>query len=362
MIKNKTLDFKFEIKQLDEDGTIEGYGAIFGNVDKYNDIIEQGAFRNNLLEKSANEVKMLWQHNSREPIGVWDEIREDSKGLYCKGHILIDTTKGSDVYKMLKGGAISGLSIGYNVVKSSKEEIENSEDIRKLKEVELWEISIVTFPANVLANITSVKSLNSQIDLLIAPIDTVWNEKEAKERIKEFNGLDNKLNISVVDVIDGKVHIVPEAVFSIAEGKSIEELDFSNEEKDRMKEKINVLYSKFRKEFDDNTLISPFEDKKSLIEKWELKEFDKFLKKSSLTNSEIKIFRKRYLELHNKEEVKKIDEKKDDDDEKNKKSLAEIEDNKESPEEKKKEKDIQKTIPAELRERLESVVKDLQNI
>jgi len=154
-MKNKTLDFKLEIKQLDDTGTIEGYGSIFGNKDSYDDIVQKGAFTKSLMKKPAKKVKLLWQHDSYEPIGVWEEIREDENGLYCKGKILINTSKGADVYQMLKAGAIDGLSIGYRTITETEEEY-----AQILKEVDLWEISVVTFPANELANITSVKNIS----------------------------------------------------------------------------------------------------------------------------------------------------------------------------------------------------------
>jgi len=328
MRENKTLDFKFEIKQLSEDGTIEGYGAIFGNRDRHNDLIERGSFTNTLLESDPKKIKMLWQHDSSEPIGFWNEIKEDERGLYCKGQLLLELTKAKEVYKMLKSGIVDGLSIGYDTIKCRYEEDEDGDRIRTISEIYLWEISVVTFPANPIANITSIKSVSPSMDLPIALRDRIWSKTEAVGRIRAYTDsvdspstsykkyfmyydAENKENFGAyklpfVDIINGRPYIVPRAVFAIAGGRGVVNADIPANEKEIIKGKVNSLYARFRKEFDDDTIVSPFEDKKSIIENWELKEFDKFLKNSSLSNSEIKIFRKRYLELHNTKTEEKI--------------------------------------------------------
>lgn len=144
--KSLTLD----IKSIDEDGTIEGYGAVFGNIDSYGDIIEPGAFRESL---SVRKPKMLWQHNMAEPIGAWDEYREDARGLYMKGRLALKTTRGRDAHELAKMGGIDGLSIGY-VTRDYAMDGKN----RRLKRVDLFETSLVTMPANSAALLTSVKS------------------------------------------------------------------------------------------------------------------------------------------------------------------------------------------------------------
>lgn len=146
----------FEIKTINEDGTIEGYGSVFNTVDSYGDIVKPGAFLDSLAEhkKAGTMPAMLWQHDSDEPLGVWLEMREDAKGLFVKGQILTDTTCGADAYKLLKAGAIKGLSIGFIAVDRSFEG-----DNRILTKCDLWEVSLVTFPANTKATVTSVKSM-----------------------------------------------------------------------------------------------------------------------------------------------------------------------------------------------------------
>ncbi|AWM37033.1 Caudovirus prohead protease [Gemmata obscuriglobus] len=148
----KRLSFALtEVKAEDDTRTIEGFGSVFNNLDSYSDIVMPGAFTKSIAKRKP---VMLWQHNSDQPIGVWDVMEEQKKGLYVKGRIL-DTALGGDAYKLVKAGAISGLSIGYS---AKKWETDSEKGIRKLTEVELYEISMVTFPANEKAQITRVKS------------------------------------------------------------------------------------------------------------------------------------------------------------------------------------------------------------
>lgn len=143
----------------DADGTlgvIEGYGSVFDVEDWYGHVVKKGAFVASLAKAKADHraPALLWQHRSSEPIGVWDELREDDHGLYVRGRIA-DTTLGRDAYKLLGIGALDGLSIGYTAVRWA---IDEKQDILELLEVDLWEVSPVTFPANEQARITEVKS------------------------------------------------------------------------------------------------------------------------------------------------------------------------------------------------------------
>lgn len=149
--------FNLEIKAVQEDGFFSGYGAVFGNVDWYNDVILPGAF-SKTLEEWASKNKfppVLWNHNDSEPIGVYTKIYEDAKGLYVEGRLLIDDVpRAKSTHALLKAGAIDGLSIGYITKKANKQ----TNGIRELVELGLGEISIVTTPANEESLITSVKS------------------------------------------------------------------------------------------------------------------------------------------------------------------------------------------------------------
>ncbi|MEL7150241.1 MAG: HK97 family phage prohead protease [Pseudomonadota bacterium] len=127
-----------------EGSVIEGYASLFGAVDRGGDVVEPGAYAASLksLDAAKRRVRMLWQHDPSEPIGVWDEVREDGKGLYVKGRLLPDVARAREAAALLEAGAIEGLSIGYRTVRSTKDE----HGRRRLKELELWEVSLVTFP------------------------------------------------------------------------------------------------------------------------------------------------------------------------------------------------------------------------
>lgn len=158
----ETLDFPFEVKtdSVTEDGKFEGYGSTFGGVpDSYRDVVQPGAFQGTVSRKgrNGNGIALLWQHYSEYPMGGWDEIREDAKGLFMRGALEIEAKpNGIPVYNLLKKGNIKGLSIGFNALKW---EYDKNTDIRTLTEIELWEVSLVTFPANKRATVTGVKDV-----------------------------------------------------------------------------------------------------------------------------------------------------------------------------------------------------------
>ncbi len=147
------LDCSLEIKQAGDDGSIEGFGSVFGNVDMGLDRIERGAFKETLRERRGEPVPMLWQHFDNQPIGVWDDLHEDKRGLYVRGQINLDTQQGREARSLVKQGAVRGLSIGYRPV-----DFKFEEDVRVLQRVELWEVSLATFPMNREARVVGVKN------------------------------------------------------------------------------------------------------------------------------------------------------------------------------------------------------------
>ena len=158
--------FALQIKATGDDGTVEGYGSVFGVRDNYDDVISKGAFLASLNDhKAAGTMPaMLWQHDADKPIGIWTEMIEDEKGLRIKGRLAMETVKGKEAHALLKMGAINGLSIGF----MSKEWAYDREtEVRTLTAIDLWEVSLVTFPANEKARVTNVKSA----DELQAPKD-----------------------------------------------------------------------------------------------------------------------------------------------------------------------------------------------
>lgn len=149
--------FAMQIKATGDDGMIEGYGSVFGVADSYDDVIARGAFAASLkAHKAAGTMPaMLWQHEADEPIGVWTEMSEDAKGLKVRGQLCLDTSCGKEAYALLKMGALNGLSIGFI---SRQWSYDTETDIRTLTEVDLWEVSLVTFPANESARVIGVKA------------------------------------------------------------------------------------------------------------------------------------------------------------------------------------------------------------
>lgn len=130
---------KFNAGLTVQDGVVEGYASLFGVRDQGGDVVVPGAYAGSLARRKS--VKMLWQHDPNQPIGVWDVVREDGVGLYVKGRLLDGVQKAREAMVLLEAGAIEGMSIGYRTVRA-----ERDGKGRALAEVELWEVSLVTFP------------------------------------------------------------------------------------------------------------------------------------------------------------------------------------------------------------------------
>lgn len=148
------LPCAFEIKSLKADGTFEGYASVFNNVDSQRDRVHKGAFASSI--KAGNKaVPLLWQHEWEKPIGVITSLFEDARGLYMKAKLLLEVQQAREAYALLKEGVVRGLSIGYSVKRSRRNP---DTGVRELLDLNLWEISLVTMPANEAANVTVVKS------------------------------------------------------------------------------------------------------------------------------------------------------------------------------------------------------------
>lgn len=165
-IKSLALEVK-----ADDAGVVTGYGSVFGGVDAYGDTIEPGAFADSI---KARRPKMLWQHRMDKPIGVWDEVDEDGKGLRLKGRIA-DTELGREARQLITMGAMDGLSIGYRTIRD-----EMRGNNRILKQVDLWEVSFVTIPADPAALVTGLKSLSTERECEDALRDIGFSRREAK--------------------------------------------------------------------------------------------------------------------------------------------------------------------------------------
>jgi HK97 family phage prohead protease len=169
--QSKAIRVKAE--DVRDDGTFAGYGSVFNVQDGGYDIVLPGAFAETLAEhKAAGTMpKLLWQHDPWEPIGIWSDVREDARGLYCEGKLLLDIELGRKAHVLLKHRAIDGLSIGYECLDWEVEESEPAPassgpggmyvwcgpQVRRLKKINLWEVSVVTFPMNTEARVNTVK-------------------------------------------------------------------------------------------------------------------------------------------------------------------------------------------------------------
>jgi HK97 family phage prohead protease len=150
----KYLGLPLELKALGDSGSFEGYASIFGNVDLGGDVIERGAFKE-ILKGRDGRVKILNQHRTSDPIGT-AEVKQDDKGLYFQGQLILEAPSARSAYALMKGGALDGMSIGYDVLEGGAKIMQSG--IRQLKSLKLWEISPVTFGMNPLAGIDSVKA------------------------------------------------------------------------------------------------------------------------------------------------------------------------------------------------------------
>ena len=144
-----------ELSTVETDGSFSGYASLFGETDLGRDIVVRGAFARSLASRGAGGIRMLFQHDPACPIGVWEEIGEDSRGLFVRGRLTIEIAKAREVLALMRAGAVDGLSIGFRTVRGRTDA---RTGVRRLLEVDLWEISVVTFPLLPAARVSAVKS------------------------------------------------------------------------------------------------------------------------------------------------------------------------------------------------------------
>lgn len=179
--------FNIKSDSITEDGTFEGYASVFGGrPDSYGDVIAPGAFGETLSKggRNRNGIAMVWYHDPKQPIGIWKSIVQDDKGLKVIGQLNLDVQRAREIHSLMKQGAIKGLSIGWDFMKDANGKIvegtweykDEQRTKRLLKQIELWEISPVTFPAKLSANITKVKSMS---------IENASTERELEEALRE---------------------------------------------------------------------------------------------------------------------------------------------------------------------------------
>lgn len=142
------------IENVSADGSFTGYASLFGEIDLGKDAIEAGAFLKSVRERGAGGIRMLWQHDPNQPIGVWTVVREDKRGLYVEGKLAKGVAKAQEVLELMRSGAVDGLSIGFKTVRAKTD----GAGVRHIHEADLWEISVVTFPMLPSARVGQVKS------------------------------------------------------------------------------------------------------------------------------------------------------------------------------------------------------------
>jgi len=191
--KVDTGDCEFKQVGDDDEGTFEGYASIFGNKDLGNDVIKAGAFTNSIKNRNPKNIKLLYQHKTDEPIGVIESIVEDRKGLKIEGRLAMGTQKGREVFELMKMGALDSMSIGYRL---NPEGYKYDPKTRKrsIKEVDLMEISLVTFPMNPKATVTKVKVAE-------------MTERELEKVLRDAHIFSNDLSKHTASLLHKSIHV-----------------------------------------------------------------------------------------------------------------------------------------------------------
>lgn len=192
----RTVGCDFETKDAagGKLGVFSGYASTFDNVDRDDDVIVKGAFG---TIETPRRVKLLWQHDMREPIGVWTDLREDAKGLFAAGELNLEVQRGREAYALMKQGAIGDMSIGFRTIESDVVKAESggrNRPVRRLKKLKLYEVSLVSVPANPLATVDAVKA---------AARGAMLTEREFERRLRDA-GVSRKLAQAIVaEGLDG---------------------------------------------------------------------------------------------------------------------------------------------------------------
>lgn len=153
------------LSHIDVAGAFEGYASLFGVADLSRDVVVLGAFRDSLARRGPRGIKMLWQHDPGLPIGTWDDVVEDRRGLFVRGRLDLAVAKARDVHALMKSGAVDGLSIGFRAERAREDA---ATGLRRLEKIDLWEISLVTFPMLPQARVSAVKTAGGPGDPVAA--------------------------------------------------------------------------------------------------------------------------------------------------------------------------------------------------
>ena len=317
-LEHLSFPFEFETKADDDEddgmARVSGYASTFNNKDFTNDVIERGAFKKTLRGKSGKNIKILWQHDSHMPIGRVVKAVEDERGLFIEAVMPKEHSLVKDVVALIKSDVINRMSIGFQVEDS---DISRS-GVRTLKEINLFEVSLVTFPANEKAEITDIKGVTLFKDLPLANAKGFWDREAAIERVQKFFDSESSslerygdaffwfdkaasdgictYKFPFADVIDGKLVAVPcgilEAGVALCSGRK--EADIPSEDRISVIRHVQRYYDKMGRE-------SPFEDSKT----WDLdhvklmtkEDIFYFLKQAKAFNlDDLQYYRKNFIE------------------------------------------------------------------
>jgi len=323
---NKTI--KFDItevkKQQDDKGDFaffEGHASTFGNVDLDNDVILRGAFQNTI--NSGRKIALLWSHQSSENIGQFLSLHEDEKGLFVNGRINLGVQRGREAFALLKAGDIHSMSIGFNFFDV---DAIFEDGVRKIKDLDLFEISLVSIPANPLAEVDleSVKSITPFQNLPVADRDVEWNQEEALKRVKIFTQSEDTPSINYrnaflwfdskasedfdsykllyTDVINDTLMVIPKAKFGIAILLQNNKTDIPQEHQQIIKKNLGRYYQKME-------LVAPWSRDNGqylLLENINvskrLKDLEKILKEQNFNSIESKAFIAKIKKFSNQSE------------------------------------------------------------
>ncbi len=172
------------LARVSADGAFEGYASLFNVVDLGRDQVVSGAFTECLAHKSPQAIKLLWQHDPAHPLGVWQEIVEDARGLKVRGKLDLAVAKAREVHALMRSGAVDGLSIGFRTERSRKDP---QTGVRRLEKLDLWEVSVVTFPMLPGARVSSVKRLPLRKDIRSQPGDALRLANAMRRSAKRLN-------------------------------------------------------------------------------------------------------------------------------------------------------------------------------
>lgn len=293
-------DALFDMGELPENA-FRGVASVFGGiVDAYiPTIIHRGAF-NKTLQESVRGIKILWQHDSHEPIGLPTSLFESDEGLVFQASVS-RTTRGRDAITLMRDGVLDAVSIGFDSIKEDMEQVDDGSMVRHIREIRLWEISVVTFGADPNARIREVNSLpgaaiikeqasintgrlelqvvGRYLDLPLSDRSQEWNKAAAQNRVRTWADATEAPNnksakqfvqwdapgdshgdyrLPVADFLDGQLVAVPKAIFAAA-AQVMKGTDLPEDELPKIQRHLGSYYRKMRKTFDDDSIVAPWE-------------------------------------------------------------------------------------------------------